>query len=269
MKVFTGGKMNPREKFKTRPSINEARESIVDFFTKQQLLTVGLTDSNTSLILDSIDYFYFEGEHIAVLSPMSRIGASIETATQLSVFCQVGKGKMAQKLYGTCQAEIIENDTFAINELAKTNPMIQKMKAHHAKFLKLTITEGVILLSDQEIYTIDNALTPQFAQLAPNGKKRYENSRKVLMTYLDREVIFNCVIEEDTYYALTNKYSNKIQYIEAGGTCTIYDGKDNHFETKISIIPEKTNELFHKLKATNNAYFKENIDLVAVCFKKQ
>ncbi len=45
-------------------------------------------------------------------------------------------------------------------------------------------------------------------------------------------------------------------------------GKGNHFETVISIHEDKTDEVFAKLQATNNAYFRENIDLVALSFKK-
>ncbi|MFI3284764.1 MAG: hypothetical protein R3Y57_06740, partial [Erysipelotrichaceae bacterium] len=134
--------------------------------------------------------------------------------------------------------------------------------------LKLNLEEAMIALNNDEVYAIDNDVNPTFAQYAPNGKKRFENTRKVLMTYLDRNVIFNVFVMDDVYYCLTRCDSAKIGHIKNGGTCMIYDGKYNHFETVIEIVDEQKEEIFSRLVESNNAYFKENVGLTALRFKK-
>ncbi len=260
--------MNPRLKFKTRPPITEAKETVINFFKNQRILSVSTLDSNNTLVIDSIDFFYFNNRHIAVLSPMSKIKTIINESGTFVSFVQTGVGKEAQKLYATFNYQEVDTNSEIILELEQENTMIRKMRSHNAKFLELTIAQATIILSDQEIYDLDNNLNPSFAKYHPNGRERFENSRKILMEYLDREVIFNCITDGNMYYTLTKASSNKIQYINTGGTCRIYDGKDCIFNTVIKVLPEKTDEIFKKLTETNNMYFKENIDLVALCFEK-
>ncbi len=260
--------MNPREKFKTRPPICEAKALIADFLEKQLIINVSTVTKDCIAILDSIDYFYFKGKHIGVLSQMSKIRTVMSDEGTICSFVQVGIGKEAQNMYATFNYQQIDSSSDIVNELEKLNPMIGKMRSHNAKFIELKISEATIILSDQEIYNIDNELNPTFAKFAPNGRERFENSRKILMSYLDREVVFNVVIENDTYYTLTKADSNKISHIQSGGICKIYDGKNNHFETVIKIEEEITNEVFDKLLAVNNSYFKENVGLVALSFNK-
>ncbi len=259
--------MSPRDKFKTRPPISEAKQLVVDFMGKQRMMNMSVVASNNVAVIDSVDYFYFNGKHIAVLSPMSKIRTVLCEGSIISAFVQVGHGKEAQKLYATFHYHDIDSESDIINELEKTNPMLGKMRSHNARFIELNINEAVIMLSDQEIYNLDNDLNPTFAKFSLNGRERFEYSRKLLMCYLGREVIFNVVIENDTYYTLTKADSNKMSHIKSGGVCEIFDGKNNHFETVIKIEEGKVDEIFEKLVATNNAYFKENVDLVALSFE--
>lgn len=260
--------MQQHDIFKNRVPVEQARDGIVDFFTRQKIINVAIATEEKMPIIDSIDYFYFEGEHIAVVPPMSKLAKLIEDGSEFSAFVQEGFGKSAKKFYGDLRCEIVTSDKKIIQKLAATNHMILKMAEHKAKFLRLNILKGIISLSHQEVYDITSDLIPTFAKFAANGKERFENSRQVLMNYLDRSVIFSVIIEDGVYYCLAKSDSNKMEYIKKGGICKFFDGKYNHFESKINIVDEKKDSIFEKLVATNNAFFKENVDLVALSFTK-
>lgn len=260
--------MKQHEQFKNRLPIHEARSAIVEFLEQQRIMNVAVLGKDGFAVIDSIDYFYFMDQHIAIVPPMSKLANYLEDKSVFSGFIQEGFGKGAKKFYGQIECNRLTGDENFINELAKTNHMISKMKSHRAKFFQLNFLEATISLSHSEVYNIKNDLQPTFARFAPNGRERFENSRQVLMTYLDRNVIFSVLVEGDTYYCLAKSDSFKMEHIKAGNTCMIYDGKDNHFETVIEIVDDKKEEIFQKLVATNNAYFKENTGLVALTFKK-
>lgn len=260
--------MNPKDRIRNRPSIENSKENITDFFANIKNMTISLHNQQSDFPLtDGVDYFYINGEHIAIIPPMSALYGKLHENTKLTGYYQEGFGKFAKKLYSHFDCSLIDCDYPLVLQLTKTNPVIGKMISHKATFIKLNITNATLLLNPMEMYNIDNDLNPSFAKFAPNGKERFENSRHVLMTYLDREVIFSVIVEDDTYYCLAKENSNKMSHIKNGGTCKIYDGKDNHFETVIQIVDDKKEEIFNKLKNTNNSYFKENKELVALSFK--
>ncbi len=77
-------------------------------------------------------------------------------------------------------------------------------------------------------------------------------------------------VEDGVYYTLTAANSNKVEHIKNGGVCKIYDGRNNHFESKITILSEdKVMKIQGKLRATNNAFFKSTDNLLALSFSKQ
>lgn len=261
--------MNPRDTFKNRPSIADAKEGIVEFFKSQRVLYTAVANEKGELpIMDTVDYFYVEGEHLVVCPPMSKVSKQINQDGQFSAFIQEGVGKGSKKFYASMKASAVENSDEIINAIKEVNPMISKMLAHGGKVQRIGFENALISLSHEEVYEIDSNLVPRFAKFTANGKERFENARKVLMTYCDREVIFNVVIEDETYYCLAKADSNKMGHISTGGVCKIYDGKDNHFETVIKIQQDKTDEIFENLKSKNNLFFKENNNLIALSFKK-
>lgn len=259
--------MKHHDTFKTRLPMEEARPAIAAFFSEQKTLHVAVAGEGLP-VMDSIDYFYCGGEHIAVVPPMSKMAKLLQDGSQCAAFAQQGFGKGAKKFYADLTCTVMTGEEAVIGELAITNPMISKMLAHKAKFCKLHLENGIISLSHMEVYNIGDDLHPTFAQFAPNGRERFAHSRQVLMTYLDREVIFSVLVEDGVYSCLAKADSNKMAHIQSGGVCKIYDGKGNHFETVISVVDDRKDEIFDKLMATNNAYFKENIGLVALSFSK-
>ncbi|MFI3227172.1 MAG: hypothetical protein R3Y09_07130 [Clostridia bacterium] len=260
--------MKQHDSFKNRLPITEARGAIIEFLSDKKVINVAISTGDELPIIDSIDYFYINGEHLAVVPPMSKLAKFLGDGSKFSAFVQEGFGKGAKKFYADFSCALMTGDEKIIDELAETNPMISKMKSHKAKFLKLHIEKGIISLSHAEVYDIGDDLHPTFAKFAPNGRERFENSRQVLMTYLDRNVIFSVIIEDGVYYCLAKADSFKMDHIKNGGICKIYDGRDNHFETVIDIVDDRKDEIFDKLVATNNAFFKQNEGLVALSFKK-
>ncbi len=259
--------MKCKDTFKTRPSIENAKPAITEFFKSQRLINVAINSSPLPII-DGIDYFFTLSGHVAVIPPMSKIANHIENGSRLSAFIQDGFGKGSKKFYAEIICEVADKEDVIIKELLEVNPMMQKMLSHGGKVFKLTFENGIISLSHAEVYNIDSNLNPTFAKLSPNGKERFENSRKVLMQYLDREVIFNVYVENGVYHCLAKIDSRKIEYIKNNGICKIFDGEDNHFETAIQIDGSKTDVIYEKLKQTNNSFFKENVGLTALSFSK-
>lgn len=260
--------MKQHDAFKNRLPITEVRGTIVEFLRDKKMINVAIAGQGELPIIDSIDYFYCNGEHIAVVPPMSKLAKFLDDGSKFSAFVQEGFGKGAKKFYAEFSCVCMTGAEKVIDELAKTNHMIAKMKSHNAKFLKLHMEKGLISFSHGEIYDIGDDLHPTFAKFAPNGRARFAHSRQVLMTYLDRDVIFSVIIEDGVYYCLAKADSFKMEHIKNGGICKIYDGRDCHFETVIDIVDDKKDEIFAKLVATNNAYFKENQGLVALSFAK-
>ncbi len=261
--------MQQFETFKNRLPVEEAKEGIVTFFKSQRVMNISLSTESKFPVMDTIDYFYFQGEHLAVIPPMSKLAKLVQDTTECSAFIQEGFGKGAKKLYAEISFTEMSGTEKILDELAIANPMISKMKAHHAKFMKLNFSNASLSLSHAEVYEIDNDLNPTFAKFTPNGRARFENSRQILMNYLDRNVIFSVVIEDGVYYCLAKSDSNKMDYIKNGGVCKFFDGKNNHFEAEIHIVDDKKDEIFEKLKATNNDYFKQNEGLTALSFTNQ
>lgn len=260
--------MNHKDIFKNRPSIQEARPSVEAFFENQRLLYVAMNNETAFPVIEAIDYFYCNGEHVAVVPPMSKFVKMLEEGSQFSAFIQEGVGKGSKKFHGEISCSLLPSDAKVLEMLQEKNPMIGKMRSHGAKFLKLHMIKALVSLSMQEVYEIDDELNLTFAKFTANGRERFENSRQVLMQYLDRDVIFSVMIEDDTYYCLAKSDSNKMSHIKNGGICKFYDGKDNHFEATISIVDDRKDEIFQKLVTTNNAYFKENTNLTALSFRK-
>lgn len=260
--------MNHTDIFKNRTNETNAQQSINEFFSSIKFLTTTILVDGQAKV-DGLEYFFIDGEHIAIVSHNSSLLGKFDKNTMLTGFYQDGVGKFAKKLYTEMKCEVVGSDNLLVQELAKVNKMIGKMIGHKATFLKLNIMNAKIVLSNSEIYDLDSNLKPTFAKFAPNGKERFENSRHVLMTYQEREVIFSVFVENDRYYCLAKENSNKMQHINNGNIFKIYDGKDVEFETSIEVVNDKKEEIFDKLMKTNNAFFKQNDGLVALTFKRK
>ncbi len=266
--------MSPKDAMKNRKPICEMKEDILSFCETQPNIEVAVSNGTDFPLIEKANYKYIDGKHILLLVGVSALLNVIKDGDKISglIFDKDGQGlKMAKRLYGkfTCKALDVSCDL--LQKAAQADELYKKMLSHGAKFFELELVEAMVYFSGSEIFALDSEWNPSFSQYTPSGKERFEHSRNILMTYGedDREVIFSVVIEGDKYYTLCNAKSNKVSYIQNGGICKIYDGRDNHFETKIEILSEdKVLEIDSKLKAANNAFFKSTDSLLALTFSK-
>ncbi len=265
--------MSPKDSFKNRLPISEMKEQIVSFLEEQNSIYLSLKNDTDFPTLEIAEYRFYNGKHLVVLPPISIFINTLETGSKITgfVYDKNGRGlKMTKRVYGDYVCEELNTDNEMLVELSKTDDFVKKMLTHNAKFFVLEAEKSLAYFGSNEIYTLDNEMNPSFSEFTITGKKRYENSRHVLMTYLDdREVIFNVIVENGVYYSLTKANSRKVEHIKNGGVVKIFDGRDNHFETKINILDESlTAEVFEKLMSTNNGHFKTNENLLAISFSK-
>ncbi|MFI3254836.1 MAG: hypothetical protein R3Y63_10945 [Eubacteriales bacterium] len=222
--------------------------------------------------LEVADYRYVSGQLLLVLTPASIFQNIFKETCQFTGFFFEKEStglKSSKRVYGQFEGTQLEPSADILQTLAETDQMVKRMLTHGSKFYKLTAKTMTVYFSQGEIFAMDENMNPSFAPLSPNGKERFEHSRKLLMEYEGREVIFNSFIENDVYYTLTKSDSNKVNYIKKGGISQFYDGRDKHFTSTISILPEeKTEEIFTKLQQTNNSFFKKNEGLLALSFAK-
>ncbi|OON96466.1 MAG: hypothetical protein ATN36_00735 [Epulopiscium sp. Nele67-Bin005] len=259
--------MDLKEVLKNRVNATDGKEKVVEFLQSQRVMYISVNGSPFP-ILDVVEYKYLNEEQIIIVSPKSTLFATLEDGTQFSGLLNVGIGKMGASVSGHFSCTQLQKDNSTIIELAKDNMMMKKMIGIGAKFFSLNIIDAIATLNPFEMFSLDSNLNTSFAQVTPTGQQRFENSRYVLMNYLDRDVILNIIQEDGVYYALTKATSNKISHIKEGGECMIFDGKNNHFTTKINILDDKVDEIFQKLEDTNNSYFKTKDNLVVISFEK-
>lgn len=263
---------SPKDAMRNRLPVSEMKQPIEEFLASQKELYVAVNNNTPFPALEVADYRYISGVFILILTPASMFLNKMEDGAQFTgfVFDKEGKGlKMTKRVYGEFTAKQLSTDADVLKKIAETDQMVLKMLSHGAKFLQLQPENLTVYFSQSEIFTMDGEMNPSFAEVAPNGKKRFENSRHVLMEYDNREVIFNSIHENGVYFTLTKADSNKISYIKDGGECKFYDGRDNHFTSKMTILPdEKVEEVFDKLKETNFSYFKSTEGLVALSYQK-
>ena len=259
------------EIIKNKPPVSQAKDIVLQFLTSNTMMSVAYNKNGTASefpILDMVMYRCLENELFIIIHPGSLLYSVFTNNSSFSGIIAEGEQiKAMKKLQGYFSCEILENDDERLKKLSEKEVMMVNYIKHGCKILKLNIIKAVVTINPAQIYSLDNNLTPTFAKYNFAGKERFENSRHVLMVYENREVIFNTIVENDTYYTLTRSDSNKMEYINNGGICEIYDGKDIHFSTKIKVIPQ-TQEIFDKLVQTNNPYFKENKNITALSFKK-
>ncbi len=265
--------MSPKDAMKNRKPICEMKSDILTFCENQPNMEVGINNGTDFPIIEKANYKYIDGKHILLLVGVSALLNVINDGDKISglIFDKDGQGlKMSKRLYGKFICKSLDTSCDVLQKAAKVDTMYKKMLSHGAKFFELELIEATVYFSGSEIYSLDRNWDPSFSKYTLSGKERFENSRHILMTYEDREVIFNTIIEDGVYFTLTKADSNKISYIRNGGICKVYDGRDNHFETRIRILSDdKIEEVNAKLHATNNAFFKDTNNLLALSFTKQ
>ncbi len=264
--------MSPKDAMKNRKPICEMKEDILKFCETQPNIEVAFNNNTDFPIIEKANYKYIDGKHILLLVGVSALLNKVKDGSKISglIFDKDGQGlKMSKRLYGKFTCKALDTSCELLQKAAEVDAMYKKMLSHGAKFFELELIEATVYFSGSEIFTLDSDWNPSFSKYTLSGKERFENSRHILMTYEGRDVIFNVVIEDGVYYTLTKADSNKVEYIKNGGLCKIFDGRDNHFETKIEILPEeKVAEVDSKLKATNNAFFKDTKNTLALSFSK-
>lgn len=266
------GGPSPKEGMKKRLPISEMKEPIEKFLMSQSEMNIANNNNSPFPDLEVADYRYVSGEFIVILTPASIFQNIFQEKCSFTgfIFEKEGRGlKSSKRVYGQFEGTQLDPSADILKTIAETDQMVKKMLTHGAKFYKLTPKSLTVFFGQGEIFAMDENMNPSFAPRTPNGKERFENSRKLLMEYEGREVIFNSIVEDGVYYTLTKANSNKVNYIKNGGVCQFYDGRDNHFKSTVTILPdEKVEEIFTKLKQTNNGFFKENDGLLALSFKK-
>ncbi len=259
--------MDHKQSIKNRPPVAEAKGEVIAFFNELKRLYITCNTGDAFAPIEFAEYRFYDGVQYMILTPMSIFHGVINDGTAVSAVAMVGDSpKMSKKFYAHYTCHAVQVNECGLAELAKTDKFIGHMAQHGAAFFALTMQKGTLVLNPGQMYALDAQLNPSFATQAPNGKPRFEHSRHVLMNYLDREVIFNTVIEDGVYYTLTRSNSNKMAHIQNGGTCEIFDGAGVHFSTVMEVLDDAS-EVFEKLMATNNAFFKENKGLTALRFR--
>ncbi|MFI3115623.1 MAG: hypothetical protein R3Y12_05735 [Clostridia bacterium] len=263
---------SPKDAMKNRLPIAEMKEPIEKFLSSQNELYIANNNNSDFPDLEVVDYRYVSGEFIIILTPASIFQNIFKEKCSFTgfIFEKESRGlKTSKRVYGKFEGTQIDSTADILQTIAETDQMVKKMLSHGAKFYKITPKTMTVYFSQGEIFSMDENMNPSFAPLTPSGKERFEHSRKILMEYEGREVIFNSFIENNMYYTLTKADSNKVNYIKNGGVCQFFDGRDNHFSSKVTILPqEKAEEIFTKLKQTNNSFFKQNEGLLALSFSK-
>lgn len=262
----------PKDAMKNRLPVAEMKAPIEAFCASQQEIYIAVDTDTEFPNLEVADYRYVDGTHFIILTPASMFLPSMEENDKFTgfIFDKQGKGlKMTKRVYGKFTTTALSTQGEFLKKVAETDEMVKRMLTHGAKFFQITPVELTVYFSGSEMFSLDKDMNPSFAKFAPNGKERFENSHHVLMEYEGKEVIFNTIIENGVYYTLTKADSNKIEHIKKGGDCQFYDGRDNHFTSKIEILDDsKIQEIFDKLVATNHAFFKSTDGLVALSYKK-
>ncbi len=260
--------MDYKQSLKTRPSVADAKGEVKAFFETLKRLTITTQDGTAFPPVEFAEYRYYDGTQYLILTPMSIFHGKVSDGSAVSAFVMDGESpKNSTKFYAHYLCREVQVAQCALAQLAETDRFIGHMLGHGAKFFALEMQKGTLMFNPSQVYDLAADLTPSFAAQMPNGKARFENSRHVLMTYEDREVLFNSIVEGDVYYTLTKADSNKMQYIQNGGVCKFYDGSARHFESKMTVLPqEKTQEVFDKLCASNHAFFKSCENVVALSY---
>ncbi len=260
--------LNP---IKTRVPLDEVSGVIETFLQKQPLIHIAKNEINGFPSVDQLKFVYRNGKYIVLLLPTSLIGTTLvdQDIVSTMIYDKDAKSpKNAKKIYAKMRCNQLDNSSDILKEIAENDMMFKKM-LQRGKFFELQQLEARVFFSGNEIYDIDEQGKVHFAKITLSGKERFENSRYIGMEYLEREVIFNAIIEEDTYYVLTKADSNKMKHIQEGGLCRIYDGRDCHFDTTMTILTgEDVQEIHEKLGHTNNQYFYTTDGLVGLTFTK-
>ncbi|OOO00343.1 MAG: hypothetical protein ATN35_07650 [Epulopiscium sp. Nele67-Bin004] len=246
---------------------NDAKESIEKLCNEVSTIYISVNSDTACPKLEFGDYMYYNDKHILMLSPASIFVNQFVAGTKFSgILPGQGKGlKFMQRISGVFECQDI--DKSFLEEMAQGNMMVKKMMAHGGKFFALKFDNVSAYLSPAEMYNVETNLQTSFAEVTLDGRKRYEHSRHVLMTYNNRNVIFSVIVEDGVYYTLTKADTEKVSYIKDGGVCEFFDGKNTHFTGTISILDDsKVDEIFNKLEATNNGYFKDKDNLLALSF---
>ena len=270
-------KTNPRmEAIRNRISLAEAKLLLSGFCSQFGSIILSTVDQQGNPKIDTVIYRFIDGKHFVLIGP------------DVESFYNMKNANLAGMLIPADQLSVPaifrKNITyrFSAKEVEEPNKVYQKLsddeiktfkhilKQHHGKLFELKVIDGIFNLGFKQSYLINHQ--DQVVDLAKgeHGEKQYEHSRLILMRYGDKEKVMSAYIENETYYILTKQKSKKIKYFQKDPICMIYDGKDNHFRTKVNINTSKQaiQEMFTKFDQTNNNYFKENKDLVLLEFSK-
>lgn len=263
--------MNQIEALKNRLPIEEMKDKIVEFCETQKSMYIGYNDSSDFPMLEVTEYRYLQGKHIVILPETSMFLSIFEDGFVFTGFIYSKDGigaEVSNKIYGKfhCKKTLVEED---LHKLINSDELAHQMYDRGAKFFVLEVETATAYFGYDDMFNLDRDLNVTFAEYTPSGKKRYENSRCVVISYMNKDVILNALIEDDVYYILTTANSHKVSYIKDGGTCKVYDGRDNHFIAEVEILESsRVSEIFRKFEDTNSGFFKTSRGLVALSFKK-
>ena len=264
------------EAIRNRISLEEAKPLLSGFCSQFDSIILSTVDQQGYPKIDTVIYHFIEGKHYILIGPELESFHNMENANVAGMLIPADKMSVP--------AIFRKNITyrFSAKEVEEPKKVYQKLsddeiktfkhilKQHHGKLFELKVIDGIFNLGFKQSYLIDHQ--DQVVDLAKgeHGEKQFEHSRLILMRYGDKEKVMSAYVENETYYILTKQKSKKIKYFQKDPVCMIYDGKDNHFRTKVNINTSKQaiEEMFNKFDLTNNNYFNENKDLVLLEFSK-
>ncbi len=241
------------DSIKNRVDINSARPLIINEFKGSKTINV-IYDNEIHIL----DYIFFDNNHYIVIP---------KRFTETNFFGLICEDQSRSKLY----KQIRVNFSIEKTDVDVEDRTISKKIKNKYTLNKMVFDEAYVVLSYQEIFTVDYNMNPTFASLDLSKNKRYENSRYVCMSYLEKEFVLNVIVENNEYYSLTTIDSNKVKHIKNSNNFICYDGLGVEFKTSIEILDDSYVDIvFNKLDSTNNNYFKNKDNLIAIkfCYNK-
>lgn len=245
---------------KNRKNQDTAKEYILEFMNTRSRIMINLPMDPP---MEWVELFNYDNHYYIVVPTFSNYHKQIKSGDVFNgMICddQGQRSKTYTRISGTFKTYSVE-DVPPIKDR-----MFQKMMHHKMDIFEVKPEKAMAILSMVEMFDLDKEYNPTFAQVGPEGDTRYEYSHMVVMEYNDKNVILNAYINDGVYYALTKKDSNKMEHIQSGGSCRIYDGMGVEFDTVITAT-DKVEEIYNELCRTNNAYFKSVDGLIGLEFK--
>ncbi len=267
--------MNLHDILKNNITLDDANETYINFCSRQNKAYVSVIGKNNTPLIDCIDYVFINNIHYLLCFKNNYLSQHLTKYPNISAMLYKERENANYAMYDKRVRligipQIVESTSKKIGEVEKVIPNIRQLIKGNNNLFELKITSGQLNFSPAEVFHINkNNKVDSIGELI-EGVPRYSYSRYVLLEYSQKTAILNVYVENGTYYALTNRFSNKIKYLRNNNQAKIYDGKNNSFYTQIEILENNwINKVYELLENTNNNYFANKDNLVVLKFNRQ